>query len=195
MPILTGGGYSVITDTAGRPFMYCGESVAALPTSGVPEGAMAWVMAEKRIVSFTSGAWAGGIVASQLDVEGTAEIDSTLLVTGVTTSYGGVAVPASEVVVDDGAIASLAGTVILNKAGAIAATLAAPTDVVDDGKILRVISITAQAHTVTQAAPGFNNGGAASDVATFGAAIGNCFTCIAHGGIWFVTAKQGVTLG
>lgn len=93
----------------------------------------------------------------------------------------------------DGAITAKQGVVIIQKAGVLAATLAAPA-LADNGRILTILSLTANAHTVTQAAPGFNDGGAGSDVATFGAAKGNSMTLIAYGGIWYVLNLTGVAL-
>lgn len=94
------------------------------------------------------------------------------------------------------AIAVTEGTAILSKGTAGSYTLAAPTATVDDHKCLRIMSITAAAHTVTQTTPGFQNGSTASDVATFGAAIGNSFTVVAYQGVWYVQdTPVGVTLG
>lgn len=93
----------------------------------------------------------------------------------------------------DGAITIKDGTVFLNKASAIAATLADPTDVTDDGKRLEVISKTAQAHTVTIAG-GLNGAGASGDVGTYGTTIGNRFAVVAYGGKWWASgANVGVT--
>lgn len=85
-------------------------------------------------------------------------------------------------------------TVLITKGSAAALTLAAPTTV-PDGTVLTVISTTAFAHTITQAAPGFNGGGGGSDVATFGAAAGNSITVVAYNGVWYVQNLTGVTLG
>lgn len=73
---------------------------------------------------------------------------------------------------DDGAITAKNGICLLNKAGAIAATLANPTATTDDFKRLSIRSLTAQAHTVTVTG-GFGNGGSGEDVATFSGAIGD----------------------
>jgi hypothetical protein len=91
------------------------------------------------------------------------------------------------------------GTCHLTAGGVTNATLAAPTAGAqsaggDDGKQLRIYSETAQAHTVTNTTPGFNNGGAASDVGTFAAAIGNQLMVEARNGIWWVIQNVGVTL-
>jgi hypothetical protein len=95
----------------------------------------------------------------------------------------------------NGAIAAKDGLVVVTKGTAAALTLAAPTAATDDGKVIVVISSTAAAHTITQTTPGFNGGGAASDVATFAAAIGNSIELVAYNGVWLVTNLTGVTLG
>lgn len=93
----------------------------------------------------------------------------------------------------DGALNVASGYVVLTKATAGAYTLAAPA-VADNGKVVVIVSATAAAHVITQTTPGFNGGGTASDVATFGAAIGNGMTLIAHEGKWLVTNNVGVTI-
>lgn len=77
--------------------------------------------------------------------------------------------------------------------GVVAATLANPTDVDDDFKILQIVSFQAQANTVT-CTGGFGNGGTGVDVATFGGAIGDTLTVQAHGGYWYVIGTRGCTL-
>lgn len=101
----------------------------------------------------------------------------------------------TSVITANGAITVKEGTIFLNKAGVLAATLAAPTATTDDGKVLTIVALTGNAHTVTQTTPGFNNGSTASDVATFGGAVGDSFTVRAYQGIWYVTTKVNVTLG
>lgn len=93
-----------------------------------------------------------------------------------------------------GAITIQTGTVLLTKAGVGAMTLAAPSTA-QNGTRLRIVSTTAQAHTVTQTTPGFNNGSTASDVATFGGAIGDNFMIEAYNGVWYVLGLRNVTLG
>lgn len=95
-----------------------------------------------------------------------------------------------------GVISIKSGTVLLTATGAATVTLAAPTAGTDDGCRLMVESTTAQAHTVTNTSPGFNNGSTASDVATFGTAIGNGFEVVAYNGVWWtLNTAKGVTLG
>lgn len=117
---------------------------------------------------------------------------------GSTLALGGNVATQTQVISATGAgvITIKSGTVLLTASGAATVTLAAPTAGTDDGCRLMIESTTAQAHTVTNTSPGFNNGSTASDVATFGTAIANGFEVVAYNGIWYVlnTAK-GVTLG
>ena len=92
----------------------------------------------------------------------------------------------------DGAVAIQTGTVIITKATAAALTLGAPTSA-QNGTVIRFVSTTAAAHTVTAATIGFNAGDAAKDVGTFGAAIGNGFACVAYEGEWYVLYSTNVT--
>lgn len=82
----------------------------------------------------------------------------------------------------------------ITKAGVAAMTLAAPTADVHDGVTLTFISATAQAHTLTNASPGFNGAGAGGDVGTFGGAIGDNIVVVAHNAVWLVVSKVNVTL-
>lgn len=95
-----------------------------------------------------------------------------------------------EVIDTNGAISSKSGLVLLTKAGVAAMTLAAPTTVTDDRKILRIISTTAQAHTVTTPAASLNAG----TTATFAAAVGSSLALMAYGGKWYSVSTLGVTL-
>lgn len=95
----------------------------------------------------------------------------------------------------DGPITVKRGTVYITKGSAAALTLAAPTPGVDDDARLAIISTTAFAHTVTQTTPGFNAGSTASDIATFGTAIGNSIELKAYNGVWLTLGTpRGVTL-
>lgn len=99
----------------------------------------------------------------------------------------------TQTLTDNGAITIKNGVCLLNKAGAIAATLANPTDVTDDHKRLSVRSLTAQAHTLTLTG-GFGNGGTGEDVATFSGVIGDGIELIAFGGKWYITGSHQVTV-
>jgi hypothetical protein len=94
----------------------------------------------------------------------------------------------------NGAVIVKPGTVFVTKGTACVMTLADPTTGVHDGMVIDVISTTAAAHTLTNAGSGFNVGGAASDVGTFAAAIGNGITVVAYGGKWYVRRNTNVTL-
>ena len=92
----------------------------------------------------------------------------------------------------NGAIAIAPSTVVITKATAANMTLGTPTTA-QNGTIIHIVAATAAAHTVAAATIGFNAGDAAKDVGTFGAAIGNGFTCIAYEGEWYVTYSTNVT--
>jgi hypothetical protein len=106
----------------------------------------------------------------------------------------GYALRLNEIADVSGAITIKEGTVIITKAGVAVLTIANPTIGDDDGKTLTLISATANAHTLTNAVTGFNAGGAASDVATFGGAKGDNLTLIAYQGVWYVKSLRNVTL-
>lgn len=104
---------------------------------------------------------------------------------------------AQSVVSANGAVAVPTGntTFVVTKAGVAAMTLVDPTATTHDGVRLTFISATAQAHTLSNAAgSGFNAGGAASDVGTFGGAIGDNIVVEAYQGKWYVISKTNVTL-
>lgn len=88
---------------------------------------------------------------------------------------------------DDGAITIPGGYVILDKAGAIAATLADPTV---DGLEITVISATAQAHTLDLVS-GVDGG--AADVGTYGGAIADRVTLFSYDGSWWTKQNTNVT--
>lgn len=118
--------------------------------------------------------------------------DITGNVTGDLT--GGVKLP-TQVLAANGAITIKSGVVLLTKAdGAVAATLAAPTPTTDDGKILYIVSTTAQAHTITATTIGFNAADASGDVATLGGAIGDGLVVVAYQGEWYVLANTNATI-
>ena len=93
-----------------------------------------------------------------------------------------------------GAIGIKSGVAVITASSAAALALAAPLAGVDDGSVLTIVSTTAQAHTVTNASPGFNGAGTSGDVATFGAAIGNAMQVVAYNGNWYTIALRNVTL-
>ncbi|MGA3295277.1 MAG: hypothetical protein ABSE45_15015 [Candidatus Acidiferrales bacterium] len=86
-----------------------------------------------------------------------------------------------------GAIALKQGTAFVTGSSALAMTLAAPTSGAqsaggDDGKVLRIVGTTAQAHTVTTPSNKLNG---AKHVATF-ANAGDTLALVAYGGVWYV---------
>jgi hypothetical protein len=81
------------------------------------------------------------------------------------------------------AIAEKQGLVRLGSAGALAMTLADPTNVTDDGKRLTIMASTAHAHVVT--VTGGLAGGALNTI-TLGGAIGDMAELEAIGGKWFI---------
>lgn len=128
-------------------------------------------------------------------VEVTATADELNKMDGVTASTAELNLGDKEAqtLTDTGAITVKNGICLLNKASAIAATLANPTDVTDDFKRLSIRSLTAQAHTVTVTG-GFGNGGTGEDVATFSGAIGDGIELLAYGGKWYITGSHQVSV-
>ena len=128
-------------------------------------------------------------------VEVTASADEINLLDGVTATTAELNLNDKEAqtMTADGAITIKNGIVKLNKAGVLAATLANPTDVTDDGKRLTILALTAQLNTVTVTG-GFGNGGAGEDVATFSGAIGDNLNLIASGGFWYITGAHQVSI-
>lgn len=100
-----------------------------------------------------------------------------------------------QLLVADGAITVKNGICKIAKtvAGVVAATLADPTDVTDDFKVLHIISNQAQANTVTSASS-FGGGGTGEDVATFSGVIGDSLTLRAHGGKWYIVGSHQCTI-
>jgi len=94
----------------------------------------------------------------------------------------------------NGALALLPGTATLTKSGVNAMTLAAPT-VDQEGLILRVISQTANAHTIT-ATGLIDDGvtGGSKTTATFAAFAGASIELVASNLKWAVLAKNAVTI-
>lgn len=97
----------------------------------------------------------------------------------------------------DGAISVPSGNVtyMITKAGVAAMTLVNPTATTHDGLRLTFMATTANAHTLDNSAgAGFNDGGAGSDVGTFGGAKGDNIVIEAYQGKWYVVSKVNVTL-
>ena len=112
------------------------------------------------------------------------------------TGYMTKALATTQTLTDDGAITiptQMRKTCILDKATAIAATLADPA-AGDEGKEITIISKTAAAHTVTFAT-GLLGLGTDGDVATFGGAILDSITVRAQSSVWVPVAVNNVTIG
>lgn len=94
----------------------------------------------------------------------------------------------------DGALTLTPGTATLTKAGVAAMTLAAPT-VAQEGLILRVVSQTANAHTIT-ATGLIDDGvtGGSKTTATFAAFAGASIALMASNLKWAVLSKNAVTI-
>jgi hypothetical protein len=92
-----------------------------------------------------------------------------------------------------GAIDPRPGLHVLLGGAANAMTLRRPT-LVEEGIELTITTGDAFAYTVTNTTPGFNAGGAASDVGTYGAAIGNVLQIKAVNRVWNVVGNIGVVL-
>lgn len=113
------------------------------------------------------------------------------------------------------AITAKSGVVIVpddgeTEAGPIAMTLLDPVAGVDDGKILTIITVAAEEHTLTLSGPDDENGDpiaskgfnadATKNLATWNGgsgdvAIGDYLQLLAYGGAWYVIGNQDVTLG
>lgn len=93
----------------------------------------------------------------------------------------------------DGAIPIADADYVITKAGVCALTLAAPA-VADEGKVVRVISFTANAHVVTFTGNTLMSGAAGVLTATFAAQPGAGITVRATGQKWALIGNTGVTI-
>jgi hypothetical protein len=121
------------------------------------------------------------------------ELDVTALkIGGVSvTPSGAVAADQMQILTGNGAITipnSQRKSVILNEAGAIAATLVAPAPTTDDGKELVIVSATAQAHTITLGSGDFNGG--TKHIDTF-SVVGDVLRLVAYNGVWYISQNTG----
>jgi hypothetical protein len=101
--------------------------------------------------------------------------------------------PTTQALTADGAITIKEGVATLDKTSPLLATLANPIATTDDHKRLTIVSLSAQAHTIT-CTGGFGNAGTGEDVATFTAAIGACLDLIAFQGYWYVAGQHLTTI-
>jgi hypothetical protein len=83
---------------------------------------------------------------------------------------------------------------ILNRTGAVdSATLAAPTNITDDDRIIWVKNGTTQANTITISA-GLGGSGAGYTLITFLAVVAANVILRAYGGSWYVVGGYGATV-
>lgn len=150
-------------------------------------------MPAQRALKITSGSFSNQAdTISELTSNAGVTVDGVLLKDGA--SYARVPVGAFS---SNGAVSipSYSADYFVTKAGVCALTIADPTSGTHDGVELTFISTTAQAHTLSNAAgSGFNNGGSAKDIGTFGGAIGDRITIVAYQGKWYVKDSLNVTL-
>ena len=140
------------------------------------------MFAEKQ---FLDGAYINGITCSQTPAQVQTLVDasvSTVNPVSAVTANGAITVPSANTTFD------------ITKAGVAAMTIVNPTATTHDGLQLTFMAITANAHTLTNTT-GFGAGGAGSDVATFGGAVGDNIVIEAYQGIWYVVSTRNVTLG
>lgn len=148
------------------------------------------------IVANVTGNVTGDITG---DVTGNVTGDVTGNVTGnvtgdITGDVTGAVQYTVEAAADSGAITVASKTVYITKATAAALTLVAPTATTEDGIRIVFVATTAAAHTVTATTIGFNAGDTASDVATFGGAIGDGLTIEAYQGEWYILNSINIIL-
>ena len=82
--------------------------------------------------------------------------------------------------------------VVTYNGGALAMTLSAPVSGDDDGKVIEVLSTTAQAHTITCTGK-LKDGNGHSNTLTFAAQPGACVVIEAYQGVWYVRSANFVT--
>lgn len=131
----------------------------------------------------------GAAIAADVVSEKTA--DAGVTVDGLLVKDGHIG--AGQAITGDGAITIAQDMVVLSKGSAAAITIAAPTAGVHDFMEITVVTLTAQAHVITQGTVGFNAKGSSGTV-TFTAAIGNSVTLRAYNGNWYTVVKNGVTV-
>ena len=83
---------------------------------------------------------------------------------------------------------------VLNRSGAVdAATLAPPTDVLDNGRVIWVRNGTTQANTIT-ITEGLGGSGGSYDLLTFLAVVAANAVLQAYGGHWYLVGGYGITV-
>jgi hypothetical protein len=116
----------------------------------------------------------------------------SIAVTGLPADFVPVVAPQMYTYGAAGAITPAKGLHRLKAASAAAMTLVAPT-ADQEGDVLRLIAVAAQAYTVTLASGYFN--ATTNNKLTFGGAIGDVIDLIAINGSWDVTLNKNVTVG
>jgi hypothetical protein len=84
-------------------------------------------------------------------------------------------------------------TIFITKAGVCAMTIDNPP-LLMNGATLKLVSTTANAHTLTYTA-GFGGGTTSRDVATWGGAINDSLTLEAYNGVWWISSTRNVSVG
>lgn len=114
------------------------------------------------------------------------------IVAGVLGSSGDIKTLATLSGSSDAVDPNTAANYVVTTAGVDSMTLAAPTAGTDDGKVIRITSAGAHAHTLT--ATGLLQTGSASvNVATFAASAGAGLTLMAYNAKWQVLSQIGIT--
>lgn len=193
-------------------FLYAAVDAASVETTFIPvaEAAEAGGVLVRAGGTCTAGAdamvgatagkfvdWtAGNVVVGRFETGTTTDGDLVRMIPYVRSQRGN---PANFAALSgDGAITPGPGsmTYFITKGSAAAITIADPTATTHDGSRITVVATTAFAHTLSNAAgSGFNAGGAATDVGTFGGAKGDNIVFVAYQGKWYVESKVNVTLG
>lgn len=117
--------------------------------------------------------------------------------TGTASTDARAASPSISIAVNDTAVTLpvVDSTVYLTKATALGITILGPNS--DQTNTITFISLTAAAHVITYTA-GFYQNTTSSDLATFPATSGACFTIVAKNGVWNALSSMtsaGVTIG
>jgi hypothetical protein len=89
---------------------------------------------------------------------------------------------------------SIGDLFILNRTGAVnSATLAAPTNILDDDRVIWVKNGTTQANTLTVTG-GLGGSGGGYTTLTFLAVVAANVTLRAFGGAWYLVGQYGITV-
>jgi hypothetical protein len=89
--------------------------------------------------------------------------------------------------------AHTAATYVVTTAGVDAMTIVAPTATTDDGKIIKITTATAAAHTLTCTGGTLRPGTASVTTVNFASFPGSSIELMAYQGNWYVMAANNVT--